>query len=104
VATIRDLVRDLDAVPPETDRYEIGPSIFATRPMTPDSEAVLLREDFLESPTHPGFRYVLDVSIAREVLAVWSAWRGGARPSDEQAASAVIHYAQHDAYQPVGDG
>lgn len=48
-----------------------------------------------------GLTYLLEVSLARDVLDVWTSWRNGAQPSPEEAARAVIYYAQHDAYEPV---
>jgi hypothetical protein len=49
-----------------------------------------------------GFEYLLEVDAALSVLEVWSAWREGLRPTPEEAAEAVIHYAERDAYLPVG--
>jgi hypothetical protein len=102
VATIRDLVQRLEDLD-EGDRFEVGPALFARRPWQPDSQAVVLREDWLESRQRPGFHLLLDVSIAREVLEVWSAWRDGQVPDADEAAAAVIHYAENDAYQSVSD-
>ena len=85
------------------DPYEVEPAVYARTPWTPDSEAVLLREDWLDSRERPGFRRVFDPALAREVLEVWSAWRQGRVPSPDEAAEAVIHYAKNDAYQPVSD-
>jgi hypothetical protein len=48
-----------------------------------------------------GTEYVLEVSLMRNVLKVWSAWRNGAAPSIPQACEAVLHYAERDAYLPV---
>lgn len=102
MSTIRELVGKLHTIE-LGDGYEVGPAIFARRPWSPDSEARILHEDWLDSKQRPGFRLVLDVKIAREVLDVWSAWRGGARPTLDQAVEAVLHYATHDAYLPVND-
>lgn len=88
---------------PVGDSYEVGPTIFAQRPWTPDSLAVVLQEDAVDgvAPSRPEYGYLLEVDIAKEVLGVWSDWRAGAQPTDVEAAQAVIHYATHDAYQPV---
>jgi len=48
-----------------------------------------------------GMRYLLEVSLARETIKVWSEWRGGRVPSPEEKAEAVIYYAEHDAYIPA---
>jgi len=99
-ARLVDLVASLDEVP-VADRFEVGPAIFARPPWSAESEALLVSEDRVESQTHPGFRLVLEVAIAREVLGVWSSWRSGATPSPEQAVEAVIYYAENDAYLPA---
>ena len=49
-----------------------------------------------------GLAYLLEVAVAHDVLRVWSSWRDGRQPTPEQAANAIIYYAQQDAYQPVG--
>ncbi|WP_162907092.1 hypothetical protein [Allorhizocola rhizosphaerae] len=59
----------------------------------------LVDEDEEEPP--PGMRYLLEASIAKEVLQVWSAWRDGRIPSQDEACQAIVHYAKHDAYIPV---
>jgi hypothetical protein len=41
------------------------------------------------------------VDVARDVLAVWSAWRAGRQPTAEEAVKAVIYYAERDTYEPV---
>lgn len=47
-----------------------------------------------------GWRYLLEVLIAREVLEVWSDWRNGRLPSAEEACEAIAYYADNDAYLP----
>lgn len=88
----------------EGDGIDPDPTIFAVRPFSPDSEAVVLAEDAVDgvSPTRPAYAYLLEVDLALEVLEVWSAWRDGAMPSGSEAAGAVIHYAIHDAFAPIG--
>jgi hypothetical protein len=48
-----------------------------------------------------GMRYVLEVPLAKEVLAVWREWRGGREPDPVEATEAIIYYADHDAYLPT---
>jgi hypothetical protein len=50
----------------------------------------------------PGYRYLLEVATAQEVLEVWSAWRDGRNPTLAEKVIAVDHYARMDAYLPVG--
>jgi hypothetical protein len=104
VTTIRDLVGRLDELTAGEDRFEVGPAIFARTPWTPDSDAVVLREDTVEPSDAPGFRLVLEATIASEVVRVRSAWRAGQSPDPDDAAAAVIYYAENDAYLPVTDG
>ena len=55
-------------------------------------------------PDCTDYAYLLEVDLAVEVIEVWSEWRGGVVPTQMQAAQAVIHYAEHDAYEPLDDG
>src|SRR5207248_2987702 len=48
----------------------------------------------------PGFKYLLEVFLAKEVIEVWSKCRGGKRSSLTDRVAAVAHYASHDAYRP----
>jgi hypothetical protein len=49
----------------------------------------------------PGFDYLLEVDLAKEVVEVWSAWRNGRTPTPEQAAQAIAYYAVNDAPEPL---
>ena len=97
-----DVVARLYGIPP-ADRYEVGPTIYARLPFDSDSEAMVLSEDPVDlvSPSAPGLTYLLGVETAKEVLAVWSSWRGGQPPDPTQAAAAIVHYALNDAYKPT---
>jgi hypothetical protein len=88
---------------PAPDRYEVGLAIFAKRPWTGASEAIVLRDEVVGGAAEslPEWPYLMEVRIAVEVLTVWSAWRAGAVPTKAEAADAVIYYAIHDSYRPV---
>jgi hypothetical protein len=103
VTALIEIIATLDSIPLADVVSDVGPTIFARRPWTPDSDAVVLREHAVNhvAPSAPDHRYLLEVDLAREVIEVWSDWRGGAQPTPAQAAQAVIHYAEHDAHQPV---
>jgi hypothetical protein len=92
---LADVARDLAELPRQAIIYvprdELG--------VSKSTPALLVLAD--EEPP-AGWRYLLEVLIAREVLEVWSAWRDGRIPSVEEACDAVIHYADNDAYQPEG--
>lgn len=100
--TLTSVVARLDEIP-ESDGYEIAPTIFARRPFGSESDAVVLADEVVQGAavSSPEFAYVLEVSIAKEVLEVWSAWRSGVNPSVHEAVLAIIHYAVNDAYLPT---
>ena len=75
-------------------------TIYHALPTSPHSEAMVCVEP--EGVGEPaGLTYLLEVSLARDVLDVWTNWRNGRRPTAEEAARAVISYARHDAYEPA---
>lgn len=93
VPSLVDVVSALASADPEA-------TIYVSTPIGPYSDAVVCIEpDDGGSPA--GFTYLIEVSLARNVLHVWSRWRDGKQPTLEEAARAVIHYAQYDAYEPV---
>ncbi len=49
----------------------------------------------------PSLTEVLGVAQAREVLEVWSSWRGGEVPSPEDRYRAVLFFSQHGAFFPL---
>jgi len=71
-----------------------------TRPLSEDSPAVVVMEG---EPIPANLAYLLEVSLAAEVLEVWSDWRAGRAPSPSEAVAAVEWYADHDAYLPVDE-
>ena len=85
------------------DEYSDELTIYSRPQPTPQSEAVVLAETEDDS-TCPagagGLHYVLEVFIAKEVIDVWQEWRGRA-PTPDEACRAVLHYAKHDAYEPL---
>lgn len=86
----------------DLDRDEV---IYAVRPWTRQSDAACLAEPDDGSSASPGLAYLLEVDLVHDVAEVWSSWRGGRRPTTEELADAVIHYAMHDAYlEPEGTG
>lgn len=101
VPTLLEVISRLDDIP-SGDGYSPGPTIYARRPWTPSSDALVLRGD--DHPdgvtTESGHDYLLEVNLAVEVVEVWSAWRSGAIPTPEEATLAVIYYGEHDAYEP----
>jgi len=86
MASIREVVAALPA----------RGTLFAVPPWTPGSKCVVTEEDSVD-----GFQYLLEVELAAEVLEVWKDWRRGRIPTTDEAASAEIHYATTDAYEPV---
>jgi hypothetical protein len=47
--------------------------------------------------------YFLEVSLAKDSLRVWSEWREGATPSEQDRFEAVRHYATFDSYLPSAE-
>ena len=97
-----DVVARLHTVP-RGDRYAVGPAIFVKQPIAYQSDAIVLAEEVIHgaAPGAPGYSYLLEVDIAKQVLDVWSSWRAGATPTRAEAVDAVIYYAVNDAYQPT---
>jgi hypothetical protein len=90
VATLRDVLSEPDQLPTDA-------TVYAVRPWTASTDVVVSEAD-----TPPdGHEYLLEVDVVLDVLRVWSAWRDGVLPTPEEAAEAVIHYAERDAYLPV---
>lgn len=75
-------------------------TIYVATPPAPHSAAMVCIEPD-EGGSPAGLTYLLEVSLARDVLHVWASWRNGKQPTPEEAARALIYYAQHDAYEPV---
>lgn len=79
------------------------PTIYAQRPWRADSPAVVLSEEARGgvAPSMPGYSYMLELHLAVEALEAWSRSHAGSATTPEQAAEALIHYAAHDAHQPL---
>ncbi len=95
------MISSLDDIP-VGEAAEMAPTIFAREPWTPASPCLVLAEEAVNGRARsaPDYAYLLEVDLARDVLVVWSDWRSGIAPSPDEAARAVIHYAEHDAYEP----
>src|SRR3954451_17998785 len=72
-------------------------TLYVHKPWSAAAQAITTQGDQVPDT----FDYPLEVSLAREVVQVWSASRDGRKPSPKEAAGAVIHYATYDAYRPV---
>jgi hypothetical protein len=90
-------VPELEQLLSEPDVLHRDAVLYAIRPWTAGTGAVVCEEG--DAPA--GYEYLLEVDLVLEVLGVWSAWRGGLSPTPEEAAEAVIYYAERDAYIPV---
>ena len=67
--------------------------------MSPDSD-VLISGESADGVAPSGYRYLLEIGLAKEVLAVFEQWRSH-EPSADERVTAVLHYAEHDAYLPL---
>jgi hypothetical protein len=85
-------------------RFDRELTIYASKDPNwrPESEVILVLDpdDRILPITINGveFDYLLEPSIAKEVLEVWQEWHGGKTPSPEEMCEAVIYYAERDAY------
>jgi hypothetical protein len=75
-------------------------TIYAAMPFTSHSEAMVCVEPE-DAGSPAGLSYLLEVDLARDVLEVWGQWRNGKKPTPDEATTAVIYYAEHDAYEPI---
>lgn len=85
----------------EIEGFDDGLTVYAPAgvAVSPETPVYLVDEEAEEPPA--GSEYVLELSLVKNVIKVWSAWRDGAVPTVPQACEAVLHYAEHDAYLPV---
>jgi hypothetical protein len=61
------VIATLDGIP-DGDPYDVEPTIFARRPWTVYSEAIVLNEDAVSyvAPSAPDLTYLLEVDLAKE--------------------------------------
>ena len=83
------------------ERFDDDQTIYATD-TTPDADASVDYEadDGSQAPSANGMRYVLEVSLAKDAIRVWSEWRDGRQPSPDERMRAVIFYAENDTFMP----
>jgi len=89
--TLRDVIERLD-------EFDDDQAIFAES-AAPTARALVEAEDASVTPELP---YLLEVSLAREAIDVWQAWRPGRAPTLEDRLEAVVYYAENDAWLPAG--
>jgi hypothetical protein len=79
VPSLLEVITNLPNIP-LGDGHSAGPTIYAKRPWTPATDAVVLEGDDVPPgvTTESGHHYLLEVDLAGEVVEVWSEWRGGA--------------------------
>ena len=87
------------------DRLDADQIIYVQRDVPARAESGVV-VDFSSDDGEPpasaiGMRYLLEVSLARNVVRVWSEWREGRSPSTEEKIEAIVYYAEHDAFQPI---
>lgn len=72
-------------------------TIYAAKPWTADSEARVQQDPHSTAPLD-GLDYVLDVYTALDVIEVWREHRDTAHPTIAERCTALVYYANHDAY------
>ena len=93
--TINDMIDRLD-------ECDAGQTIYATD-NSPTAMAVVDFEpdDGTLPASAMGMKYLLEVSLARDAIRVWSEWRNGRQPMLDEKTQAVLYYAEHDAFMPT---
>ena len=93
--TLRDVIGELESLDEQA-------TIYAEEPLA-SARAVVLREPPNGGlpPEAVGLRYLLEVSLAKGAVRVWSEWRGGATPTNDEKLAAVVYYAENDSFLPV---
>jgi hypothetical protein len=86
-----EAIRDLDSLDAEG-------TIYAARPWSEDSEAVVVREPQVGGipPVPPNMSYFLEIFIARDFLSDWAA-NLDIQPTLQQKCARLIQYAVTDA-------
>jgi hypothetical protein len=87
--TLLDVIQSLD-------NYDEGDTIFAGRPWTLRSNAVVRGEDRLKAAIRGEMDYFLEIAIAREFLQGWIRTQSEI-PTAEQICARIIQYAERDA-------
>ena len=93
MATLRDVVRELDQLDDDAVIYTDGTS--------PAARAEVVSDPAVAAAKAAGLRYFLEVALAKDAVAVWSDWRGAAEPTTDDKLMAIAYYATHDAYLPL---
>ena len=95
MAALGDIVSQLDDL-------DHGLTIYAAKPWAETSGAAVAEEDSHDAraAVESGMVYMLEVSIAKEVVETWIAWRSGRQPTLPEKCEAIIYYATNDAYLP----
>ena len=93
--TLRKIISDLSTLSDDL-------VIYATKQDTwqVDARAMLVRDEDASAigELMEDLAYFLEVDIAKEVIEVWSDWRDGRIPTEEERLDAVSYYASHDSY------
>jgi hypothetical protein len=93
-ATLAAFLDHIDDLPDDFTLY-----VANSGPMSGEI-AALAQPEPSDGAAPTGFRYLLEVSLAREAIEVWSEWRSGRQPDSGDKADAVIYYAENNAYMP----
>lgn len=91
--TLRDALASIE-------EFDEEATIYAAKPWDPASTTAIAieGEETADRAIGGGLAYFLEVSVAKEVIEVWSEWRSGRVPTSDERCEAVIHYAVNDAY------
>lgn len=93
------VARPLGDVLGDLDKLDEEATIYVKDGHVDDSTQSLVLAEGEAPPL--GFKYLLEVFLAKDAIDVWSQWRSGRRPSRAERSAAVAHYASHDTYLPT---
>jgi hypothetical protein len=96
--TLSDLLNRIDELPPEGIIYA-APS--GGDPGVAEAAVVIVPLELEPPSSVGGLSYLLEVSVAGDVLRTWSAWRNGTVPTPAERLEAVSFYCENDSYLPT---
>lgn len=87
------------------DDFDDNATIYVqmNREIMPNSEAIAVMElpDGRVPSATSNMSYFLEISLAKEIVKVWSNWRNGRLPSAVEKYNALVYYAENDTFLPV---
>jgi len=96
--TLADLIGRLDELPDDGILYAAASD--GDRGVA-EAAVVVVPLDVDPPTSVGGLTYLLEVSVAGDVLSTWSEWRNGAVPTLAERLEAISFYCKNDTYMPA---